>query len=254
MAEYTPDRARTDATLRKSGIVVVMNADHVQTADHMVTTVLQVYAAGYVPEVTFRIAAGILREGMSELRRRRQEEFRQGRTLVLGVGSIVDSQELDEAVELGFDLLVGPGNMVSGGADPGLELAAVQRQGIAVAPAVLSPSELQYMLCNAHGFEPDAIKVFPAGVHGPKGLSDLLAPYARERHRGKIIMPTGAVNYETGPEFVRAIRSRGFVPVLGMSAPLALVSQRKEPGNSDLIAESLRGFAERFGAAFDEVA
>jgi len=246
MAEYRHNRHAVTRAMRASGVVVVMNADHIVTPEHMVTTMWQVYRAGYVAEVTFRIDAGILAEGMSELRSRRQSEHDAGRRFILGVGSIIDSDELDQAVELGFDLLVGPGNMVTGGVDPGPRLLSIQNLGIAVAPAVFSPTELQYMLRNDVGFEPDAIKVFPAGAHGAKGIADLLAPYARERYAGRIVMPTGAVDYETGPQLADAISKRGFSPVLGMSAPLALVRDRKAPGNAEVIRESLAAFASRF--------
>jgi 2-keto-3-deoxy-6-phosphogluconate aldolase len=225
-----------------------MNADHVKTPEHMVTTMNRVYEAGYVPEVTFRIDAGILREGMAELRRRRNAEAAHGRLFVLAVGSIIDTDELEQAVELGFDLLVGPGNMVTGGREPAETLKAIQEAGIAVAPAVFTPSELQYMLHNRHGFEPDVIKIFPARTLGSKGISDLLAPYAREKYHGKLVMPTGAVDEQTGPQFHAAICKRGFTPILGMSAPLALVSERKQPGNAEVIAESLEQFARQFRA------
>ena len=252
MDRYRPDRARVVRALERSGVVVVMNADHIRSARDMVVTVEEVHRAGYVPEVTFRIDAGILREGMFELRRKRAEAASRGEDYVLGVGSIIDGDELREAVSLGFDLLVGPGNMTTGGVEPALALKELQEAGIAVAPAVFTPSELQYMLCNRFGFTPDVIKVFPARSHGPEGISDLLAPYARPRHRGRLLMPTGAVNLETGPQYIAAIRKRGFTPVLGMSSPLALVKEKGEPGNRDLVATSLARFKERFVAAVSE--
>jgi 2-keto-3-deoxy-6-phosphogluconate aldolase len=249
MAGYTHDRKRVGDALRRIGVVVVMNADHVKTPEHMVTTMTAVFEAGFIPEVTFRIDAGILREGMDELRRRRQTAFEQGRHFILGVGSIISDDELEAAVAYGFDMLVGPGNMVSGGTEAAVRLKEIQDVGIAVAPAVFTPTELQYMLHNRWGFQPDAVKVFPAGGHGPKGISDLLAPFAREAHNGKIVMPTGAVDYVTGPQYIEAISKRGFAPVLGMSAPLALVTKKKAPGNPDVIRESLEEFAIRFSEA-----
>lgn len=249
MMPYTPDRKRTDDALRRIGIVVVMNAEHVKTPEHLVTTMTAVAEAGFIPEVTFRIDAGILREGMAELRQRRQAAAAEGREFLLGAGSIISDGELDMAVEFGFDMVVGPANMVSGGNDTAARLKAIQEMGIAVAPAVLTPTELQFMLHNRFDFEPDAIKIFPAGVHGPKGIGDLLAPFARPAHRGKIIMPTGGVDYLTGPQYIEAIAKRGFTPVLGMSAPLALVTKKNAPGNLDVIRESLAEFASRFAQA-----
>jgi len=249
MTPYLFDRKRVGDALRRIGVVVVINADHVKTPEHLVTTMTTIFEEGYIPEVTFRIDAGILREGMAELRQRRQVAFEQGGHFILGAGSIISDEEFDAAIALGFDLLVGPGNMVSGGSEAAVRLKEAQEVGIAVAPAVFTPTELQYMLHNRWGFEPDAIKVFPAGGHGPKGISDLLAPFAREAHRGKIIMPTGAVDETTGPQYIEAISKRGFVPVLGMSAPLALVTKKKAPGDPDVIRASLREFSTRFAEA-----
>ena len=59
---------------------------------------------------------------------------------------------------------------------------------------------------------------------------------------GKLIMPTGAVGIETGPKYHQAIANRGFTPVLGMSAPLQLVIDRKKPGDPDTISEALISF------------
>ncbi|MDA1191660.1 MAG: hypothetical protein O3A46_08265, partial [Candidatus Poribacteria bacterium] len=133
MATYQPDRAQVVKTMVKCGIAVVMGGDHIRTAEQMVVTVEEVYRAGYIPEVTFRIDAGVLDEAMTELRAMRGAEFAEGRRMVLGVGSIIDTNELDKAVALGFDLLVGPGNIVSGGVDPASVLKPIQGRGIAVA-------------------------------------------------------------------------------------------------------------------------
>jgi len=59
-------------------------------------------------------------------------------------------------------------------------------------------------------------------------------------------MPTGAVDYETGPQYIEAIRKRNYTPVLGMSAPLALVRDRKKPGDVATIRESLETFERKF--------
>jgi len=250
MGQYRRDRKRVDAALRKSGIVVVMNRSHVEKAEHIVTTMQAIHDAGYVAEVTFRIDEGLLREAMAELVKVRAQSPVDD-ALVLGVGSVINSHELDAAIELGFDMVVGPAN-VMGGYGEGRDFVRIAREAdVFSAPAVFTPTELNYFLEAEGGLQPDAIKVFPARSHGPKGVSDLLAPFARERHKGKIIMPTGAVDCETGPQYVQAISRRGFAPVLGMSAPLKLVADRKKPGDIDTIVESLEDFKTRFNASGD---
>ena len=251
MADYQKDRKRADTAVRKSGICVVMNKDHVKNPDHLVTSMWEVYQAGYVAECTYRIEEGIIREAMAELVKKRAE-VPEDNPFVLAVGSIINPKELDSAIDLGFDFIVAPAN-VMGGYGEGKDFVRITREAnVLSAPAVFTPTEFQYFIERDDGLEPDAIKVFPARSHGPLGVSDLLAPYVRDRHSGRIIMPTGAVNFETGPQYIKVISKRGYTPVLGMSAPLALVGKRQKPGDVDTIRESLNDFKEKFEAALNE--
>jgi len=245
MAKYRKDRKRVDAALRKSGIVVVMNKDHVKKPEHMILTMQEVYKAGFVAECTMRIEIGILREGMKELVKIR-EASPSDNPFILGVGSVINPKELEAAIEMGFDMIVAPSN-VMGGYGEGKEFVKLAHEADCfAAPAVMTPTEFQYFIEREDGLEPDALKVFPAGVLGPKGIQDLLAPFVRDRHTGRIIMPTGGVNFETGPKYQEAIIKRGYFPVLGMSAPLELVSERKMPGDLATIQESLSEFRKKF--------
>ncbi|MCD6404354.1 MAG: hypothetical protein J7M19_00845 [Planctomycetes bacterium] len=245
MSDFKRDPKRVDEALRRSGVVVVMNKDHIKNPTDMVTTMQEVYKAGLVAECTFRIEEGILREAMQELVKIRAASP-QDDPFVLGVGSVINPKELDAAIEMGFDMVVAPAN-VMGGYGEGKDFVRITREaGVFSAPAIFTPTELQYFIERDDRMEPDAIKVFPARVCGPKGLSDLLAPYVRDRHNGRIIMPTGAVNFESGPQYQEVIKKRGYFPVLGMSAPLALVRDRKKPGDVNTILESLEDFKSRF--------
>jgi len=245
VAKYRRDRRRVDAALRSSGVVVVMNRDHIKKPQDMIVTVREIYEAGLVAEVTFRIDEAILREGMSELQKMRAAAP-QDKPMVLGVGSVINPQELASAIEMGFDMIVAPGNIMGGYGEGSKSIRVCHENDVFAAPAVFTPTELQYFIEREDGLEPDAIKIFPARSHGPKGLSDLLAPFVRERHKNRIIMPTGAVDYETGPLYQEAIRKRGFFPVLGMSSPLALIDKEKKPGDPECIRRSLAEFRQKF--------
>ncbi|MDP2983928.1 MAG: hypothetical protein Q8O92_11430 [Candidatus Latescibacter sp.] len=250
MADYKYDVKRVDTALRKSGVVVVMNKSHIQAPRHFVDTMWEVYQAGYVSECTFRIDPGLLKEGMQELIMRRAAAP-ENKPFVLGVGSIINPNELETAIEMGFDMIVAPAN-VMGGYAPGVEFVKISHSASRFcAPAVFTPSELNYFIERDDENEPDAIKIFPARSHGPKGVADLLAPYVRERHNGRIIMPTGAVDYVTGPEYIKSITKAGYFPALGMSAPLQIVADKKAPGNVDVIREALTIFKEKFEAAIN---
>jgi 2-keto-3-deoxy-6-phosphogluconate aldolase len=222
-----------------------MNRDHVKKAEDLVTTMWEVCQAGYVAECTFRIDAALIKEAMQGLRKRRAQAP-SDKPFVLGVGSVINPKELEAAIEMGFDMVVAPAN-VMGGYGEGKEFVRIAREAdVFSAPAILSPTELQYFIERDDGLEPDCIKVFPAGVHGPSGIGALLAPYVRDRHNGRMLMPTGGVNYETGPQFQEHISKRGWTPVLGMSSPLALVGKRKKPGDLDTVRESLADFKANF--------
>ena len=246
MAEYTRDRSRVDKAIRQSGVVVVMNKSHIKSAEHMVTTMWEVYRAGYVAECTFRIDESILREGMQELTAKRAG-CPADQPFLLGVGSVINPNELEAAIEMGFDMVVAPGN-VMGGYGEGKEFVRICREtNVFSAPAIFTPTELQYFIERDDALEPDAIKVFPANTHGPSGLKGLLAPYVRDRHNGRIIMPTGGVNFETGPKYREVISASGCTPVLGMSAPLAGVVEAGKPGDPETICKSLADFAAKLG-------
>ena len=248
MAEYTKDRSRVDKAIRKSGIVIVMNKKHIQSPEHMVTTMWEVYQAGYVAECTFRIDQAILAEAMQELAGKRAA-CPPDNPFVLGVGSVINPKELDAAIGMGFDMIVAPAN-VMGGYGQGSEFIKTCRDvNVFAAPAVFTPTELQYFIERDDGLEPDAIKVFPANSHGPGGVKGLLAPYVRDRHKGRIVMPTGGVNYETGPKYIEAIKANGCTPALGMSAPLAIVEQEQKPGDVETIRRSFAAFKEKFAQA-----
>src|SRR5512138_1573230 len=108
MGGYVRDPKRVDKLLRERGVVVVMGRDHAKTAEHVVNTVQGIYEAGYIAEVTFRIPEGLLKEAMSELRRRREQATGSAKPMLLGVGSVINPRELETAIDLGFDMIVGP--------------------------------------------------------------------------------------------------------------------------------------------------
>jgi len=247
-AGYTRDPSGVEKLLREKGVVVVMGRDHAKTPQDVINTVQGIYEAGYIAEVTFRIPEPILKEAMSELRKRRldMQDRRPQEPMLLGVGSVINPRELEAAIEMGFDMIVGPDSGMGGCREPIEFVRMVRAAKCFGVPGTFSPSEFAYFLEREDGLQPDGIKIFNASVYGPSGVGGLLAPYQRDRHNGKMIMPTGGVNVKTGAGFQEQIAKRGFCPVLGMSAPLELVTERKKLGDPATIKESL----ERFKAEF----
>ena len=245
---YSKDPSRVEKALRQKGIVVVMGRDYARTSQDVINTIQAIYEAGYIAEVTFRIPEGIVKEAMSELCKRREQTFRTqpNDPMFLGVGSVINPRELDAAIEMDFDMVVGPDTCMGGCREAIEFVKMVRAHKVFGCPGAFTPSEFSYYLERDDGLEPDAIKIFNASVYGPSGIGALLAPYQRDRHKGKMIMPTGGVNLKTAAGFQEQISKRGFFPVLGMSAPLELVLERKKPGDMDTLRESLRKFKDEF--------
>jgi 2-keto-3-deoxy-6-phosphogluconate aldolase len=242
---YTRDSKEVEKALRKRGIIVIMLKAHARAPEDIITTVTAIHEAGLFPEVTYRIDEGIIQEAMTELNRMR-DSFGSDGPLRVGIGSITVPAEMEKAIELGFDMVVSPDNAFEGFGKK-IEFARMaQKASVYSAPGAMTPGEFRYWLVGEDGITPDAIKVFPASVYGPEGLGRMLDPYQRDRHQGRIVIPTGGVNASNGPAFQKNIRSRGFDVALAMSDPMSLVLQEGKPGHRETIEKSLRQFKEQF--------
>ena len=96
----------------------------------------------------------------------------------IGVGTVVDGEQLDAAVRAGAHYLVTPI------ADPDLVTAAT-RAGVPIVPGGLTPTEL----FGAWRAGAAAVKIFPANVVGPGYLKDLRGPFP-----GIAAVPSGGVD------------------------------------------------------------
>ena len=106
----------------------------------------------------------------------------------IGAGTVLDGETARLAI------LAGAGYVVSPVFRPEV-VAVCKRYGIAVMPGAMTPSEV----LNAWEAGADVVKIFPAGVGGPQFFKDLKGPFPHIE-----IMPTGAVNRETAPQFIKA--------------------------------------------------
>ncbi|WNG79516.1 bifunctional 4-hydroxy-2-oxoglutarate aldolase/2-dehydro-3-deoxy-phosphogluconate aldolase [Mycobacterium sp. ITM-2016-00316] len=103
---------------------------------------------------------------------------RYGDVADIGVGTVVDRDQLDAAVRAGAHYLVTPI------ADPDLVTAAT-RAGVPIVPGGLTPTEL----FGAWSAGAAAVKIFPANVVGPGYLKDLRGPFP-----GIAAVPSGGVD------------------------------------------------------------
>lgn len=236
------------SSLRQRGLIVVIGRGHVSSPEDLVNIFRAVDNAGYVAEATFRIDIDLVREAMPELIRLRdlRRTLRPGDPLILAVGSVINPHELETAIELGFEMIVGPDSAMGGYGEKVDALRICQEAGVLHIPGVFTPTELAYYLERNDGLTPEALKVFNAEVYGPSGMGGLLAPYERDRHHGRIIIPTGGLTANNAREFRTHIERRGFFPVLAMSSPLSLVSGLRAQGDPNAVERSLNVFREEY--------
>ena len=138
---YIRDPSRVEKALRAKGIVVVMAKDYARKPEDVVNTIQAIYEAGYVAEVTFRIPEGIVKEAMAELRKRRDESLRKnpGDPMLIGVGSVINPKELASAIEMGFDMVVGPDTCMGGCREPIEFVRIVRAAKVFGCPGAFSP-------------------------------------------------------------------------------------------------------------------
>ena len=108
--------------------------------------------------------------------------------VLVGAGTVLDSETARAAILAGAEFVVGP--------NLNLEVIRVcHRYGKVVIPGTLSPTEI----LTAWEAGADIVKVFPAGVLGPKYLNEIKGPFPQIK-----LMPIGGVNVENTPDFIKA--------------------------------------------------
>ena len=279
---YEYDAGRTDRVIRQSQAMVVVSPKHVRTAEDLVTTMWEVYQSGMFPELVLRFRGdfneGMTREAMQELTKRREQVYSkvkstgQGQYFEIGCGSVTDSDDLRFAVEVGFNSLVGPDMMVTGGQNAAEVLKSVQENdNRVVGPGIETAKDFKYCVMNKYVFRPDLIKIFPAGKSGAKQIGALLGPYAKDKYiwrpvtetangmpiktmRRQMVMPTGGQTSKTGPECAAKIYNAGYYPITGGSDPLKAIEENPEKiGNAEFIAHHLKAWRMLFDKNMTEL-
>lgn len=161
-----------------TGIVSIIRA---RSGDQLVNVAKALYDGGIdVIEVTFTVpgVVGIL----SEVRRQL------GDRILLGAGTVLDTESARAAILAGADFIVTPT------VKPDV-IQLCNRYSKAVMPGAFTPTEI----LTAWEAGADIVKVFPADVGGPGYLKAIHGPLPQVR-----LLPTGGVDLETLPGFVRA--------------------------------------------------
>ena len=164
--------------LLSSGVVGIIRApDGSQLVD-----VARALAAGGVDclEVTFTVpkAHKVLEQVADAL----------GDKVLLGAGTVLDTETCRTAILAGAEFIVSPGTNLD-------VIAMCRRYSKLVLPGALTPTEV----ITAWQAGADFVKVFPCDVLGPAHLKALRGPLPQVR-----MIPTGGVSLETAADFIRA--------------------------------------------------
>lgn len=164
--------------MKETGVIAVVRADDPES----LIDVSRALAQGGVTavEITFTVpgALSVIERAARELK----EE------VLIGAGTVLDAETARAA------MLAGASYIVSPALRPDV-IEICRRYDVACMPGALTPTEV----LHAWELGADVVKVFPAGVGGPQYFKDLKGPFPQIE-----IMPTGGVNKETAPAFIKA--------------------------------------------------
>jgi 2-dehydro-3-deoxyphosphogluconate aldolase/(4S)-4-hydroxy-2-oxoglutarate aldolase len=173
------DRQEVVKRLKEIGVVAVIRADN---PSDLIEVGRALYAGGVNHiEITMTIPAalGVIEKAVSAL-----EDL----GVCIGAGTVLDGETARQAIMAGAAYIVSPVFRPA-------VVAVCKRYSIAVMPGAMTPSEV----LEAWEAGADVVKIFPAGVGGPQFFKDLKGPFPHIE-----IMPTGAVNRESAPQFIKA--------------------------------------------------
>lgn len=111
---------------------------------------------------------------------------RKEQSILVGAGSVIDSETAGAVIHAGADFIVSPIT------DPEM-VKLCKRYGKFVAPGAFTPTEI----IKAWELGADVIKIFPATSVGPKYFKDIKGPLPQIE-----LMPTGGVNLNNAKDFI----------------------------------------------------
>lgn len=215
-------REKVLTRLREVGVVPIVRVSNPDDALKAVSAVV----AGGVPVV--EITMGV--PNALRVMERVVEQF--GESVLLGAGTVLDSETCRAALLAGAEFIV----------TPSLDVKIIEtsrRYSKACIPGALTPTEI----VTAWQAGADMVKVFPCGpVGGPNYLRSLRGPLPQID-----FVPTGGVDLESTPEYIRS--GAAAVAVGG-----ELVSRTAlQEGKMEVIAANARKFLEAVRSARAEL-
>jgi 2-dehydro-3-deoxyphosphogluconate aldolase/(4S)-4-hydroxy-2-oxoglutarate aldolase len=206
------DKERNLQVIIDCGVVAIVRVESAQEAVAVCTAIAK---GGVKPiEVTMTVPGAV--DAIKEFKSIVKDK------VLVGAGTVLDPETARAVILAGAEFVV----------SPTLNLGVIEicrRYSKIVIPGTFTPTEI----LTAWEAGADIVKVFPATLGGPQYLRDIRGPLPQIR-----LMPTGGVNLENTPDFIRA----GAVAV---AAGTSLVDKKAvKEKNYDLITETARKFVE----------
>jgi 2-dehydro-3-deoxyphosphogluconate aldolase / (4S)-4-hydroxy-2-oxoglutarate aldolase len=178
LANVLPDKAAVVARIKLEGAVAVIRTDSIERALRAAEAVI---AGGFrAVEITYSFPDAT--RAIAKLAESNESDF------LIGAGTILNRQQVHEAVGAGARFLVSPCVL------PEVIDAAHELQ-IAVIPGAFTPTEI----FTAHSLGADIVKIFPAVKFGPEYLKAVRGPLPNIP-----IMPTSGVDASNVADWFRA--------------------------------------------------
>jgi len=204
------DKDKNLQTITDCGVVAIVRVSNAREA---VDVCMAIARGGVKPiEVTMTVPGAI--DAIKEFKSAVKEE------VLIGAGTVLDPETARACILAGAEFIVSP--------TLNLEVIKVcRRYSKIIIPGTFTPTEI----LTAWESGADIVKVFPASVGGPGYLKDIMGPLPQVK-----LVPTGGVNLETTPEFIKA----GAVAV---AAGTSLVNKKAvSEQNWDTITQTARKF------------
>jgi len=211
-------KENTLSLIREIGLVPIVRAPSAEDALKAAEAIIE--GGIGIAEITMTVPHAIrVMERVAE---------RYGDKALLGAGTILDPETCRAALLAGAQFIVTPSLDVR-------VIEVAKRYSKAIVPGALTPTEV----VTAWQAGADLVKIFPCGpVGGPKYIRALKGPFPHID-----FVPTGGVNLETTPEFIKAGAT-----AVAVGGELVDSNALKE-GRLDVIAANARKYLDAVRAA-----
>ena len=171
-------RAELVKEMKNNGIVAIIRTKY---PDKLIKIAEAIYEGGVkFIEITMTVPNAL--KMIKEVRNSVSQE------IILGVGSVLDSDTAQKAIDAGAQFVVSPIFKKE-------IIDKAHKNNVPAMPGTFTPTEM----LNAHQYGADIIKVFPADILGMKFFKAVKAPMPDLN-----LMPTGGVNLDNAGDWINA--------------------------------------------------